>query len=77
MGLFEDLKKGILEAIAIEKGEIPIIEKENMPATTFVADDMINYENQCNKVWRILGTKGINVPSILHKKVVYLYICPK
>ena len=39
MGFYEDIKRGLLEAIAMEKGEIPIIEKENMPAPTFVAAD--------------------------------------
>lgn len=37
MGFYEELEKGLLEAIAMEKGEIPIVEKENMPAPTFVA----------------------------------------
>lgn len=40
MGFYEDLERGLLEAIAMERGEIPITEKENMPATTFVAADM-------------------------------------
>ncbi len=40
MGFYEDLEKGLLEAIAMEKGEIPMVEKENMPAPTFVAADM-------------------------------------
>lgn len=40
MGFYEDLEKSLLEAIAMEKGEIPLVEKENMPAPTFVAADM-------------------------------------
>lgn len=32
--------QGLLEAVAIDKGEIPLVEKENMPASTFVAVDM-------------------------------------
>ena len=40
MSLYEDLERGLLEAIAMEKGEIPVIEKKGMPALTFVASDM-------------------------------------
>ena len=34
---FNDTMQGLLEAIEIEKGNIPLVEKENMPAPTFVA----------------------------------------
>ena len=37
---FEETMQGLLEAVAIDKGEIPLVEKENMPASTFVAVDM-------------------------------------
>lgn len=37
---FEETMQGLLEAVAIDKGEIPLVEKENMPASTFVAGDM-------------------------------------
>lgn len=40
MGFYDDLERGLLEAIAMEKGEIPLVEKENMPAPTFVAADL-------------------------------------
>lgn len=36
---FDETMQGLLEAIAIEKGEIPLVQKENMPAPTFVASD--------------------------------------
>lgn len=39
MGFYEDIERGLLEAIAMEKGEIPVVEKGNMPAPTFVAAD--------------------------------------
>lgn len=39
MGLYEDMQKGLLEAIEIEKGNIPLTERENMPAPTFFAAD--------------------------------------
>ncbi len=38
MGLYEDLEKGLLEAIEMEKGYIPVIKKENMPALTYHVD---------------------------------------
>ena len=37
---FEETMQGLLEAVAIDKGEIPLVEKENMPAPTFIAVDM-------------------------------------
>ena len=36
---FEDTMQGLLEAVAIEKGDICLEERENMPAPTFVASD--------------------------------------
>lgn len=36
---FEETMQGLLEAVAIEKGEIALEKKENMPAPTFVASD--------------------------------------
>lgn len=39
---FEDTMQGLLEAVAIDKGEIPLVEKSDMLATTFVADDIEN-----------------------------------
>lgn len=37
---FEETMQGLLEAVSIEKGEIPLVKKENLPASTFVAADM-------------------------------------
>lgn len=37
---FDETMQGLLEAVAISKGEIPLAEKENMPASTFDAADM-------------------------------------
>lgn len=39
MGFFEDMERSLLEAIEMEKGNIPIVERENMPAPTFYAED--------------------------------------
>lgn len=36
---FDETMQGLLEAVAIDKGEMPIEAKENMPAHTFVASD--------------------------------------
>ena len=36
---FDDTMQGLLEAVAIEKGEITLEEKERMPAPTFIASD--------------------------------------
>lgn len=37
---FDETMQGLLEAVAIEKGNLPLKEKPNMPALTFVAADM-------------------------------------
>lgn len=39
MGFYEDMEKSLLEAIEMEKGNIPIAQRENMPAPTFIASD--------------------------------------
>ncbi|MCD8327329.1 MAG: helix-turn-helix domain-containing protein [Lachnospiraceae bacterium] len=39
MGLYEDLQKSLSEAIEIEKGNIPLAQKTDMPADTFIASD--------------------------------------
>lgn len=39
MGFYNDLEKSLLEAIEIEKGNLPLFPKENMPAPTFVTSD--------------------------------------
>lgn len=36
---FDDTMQGLLEAISIDKGNIPLVEKNDMPAPTFVADE--------------------------------------
>ena len=36
MNIFKDLEKSLLEAIEMEKGQLPLEEKENMPAPTFL-----------------------------------------
>lgn len=36
---FDETMQGLLEAVAIEKGEISLVEVEDMPAPTFTASD--------------------------------------
>lgn len=36
---FDETMQGLLEAVAIEKGETPLTEKKDMPAPTFIASD--------------------------------------
>lgn len=38
----KDLERSLLEAIEIEKGNIPLTQKENMPAPTFIASDTVD-----------------------------------
>lgn len=53
---FDDTMQGLLEAIEIEKGSIPLIQKENMPAPTFtisnkdkeLIDQMVNLRKEQN-----------------------------
>ena len=37
---FDETMQGLLEAVAIDKGEIPLAEKDSMAAPTFMAADM-------------------------------------
>ena len=40
MSFYEDMEKALLEAIEIEKGNIPLVKREGMPAPTYyVASD--------------------------------------
>lgn len=66
---FEDTMQGLLEAIDMEKGNIPLEKKENMPAPTFVAsekekeliDEVIALRNEQNmsqnKLAELTGNK--------------------
>ena len=39
MSFFEDMEKSLLEAIEIEKGNIPIVERKGMAAPTYYVPD--------------------------------------
>lgn len=37
---FDETMQGLLEAVEMEKGEVPLVEKKNMPASTFAVANM-------------------------------------
>lgn len=39
MGFYDDMEKSLMEAIVMEKGNITLEEKENMPAPTFIVSN--------------------------------------
>ena len=39
ISLYEDLEKGLLEAVEIEKKQVPLSQRPNMPAPTFYAEN--------------------------------------
>ena len=39
MGVYDDIEKSLLEAIAMEKGNVQLSKRENMPALTLYAAD--------------------------------------
>jgi len=43
---FEETMQGLLEAVTIEKGKMPLAEKKDMPAPTFVAAEKYGIKNQ-------------------------------
>lgn len=45
---FDDTMQGLLEAVAIDKGEIPLVEKEDMPAPTSMASERAYSGNNNN-----------------------------
>ena len=58
MGLYDGIMQGLLEAIEIEKGEVPLIKKENMPASTYM---VCNAEHKLiDEVVRIRKEKNIS-----------------
>ncbi len=56
--LYDDLEKSLLEAIEISKGNIPLEEKEEMPAKTFVASE--REEEIINEIIRIRKERHIS-----------------
>ena len=40
MNIFGNLKKGLLEAIEIDKKQVPLVQRPNTPAPTFYAESL-------------------------------------
>lgn len=80
MGFYEDMEKSLLEAIEIEKGNIPMTERKNMPAQTFIAsekekeliDEIVDIRKQCNisqsKLAELTGNKQQAISRIEKKE---------
>ncbi|MCD8324780.1 MAG: DUF3791 domain-containing protein [Clostridiales bacterium] len=61
MGFFDDMEKSLLQAIEIDKGNIPLEEKENMSAPTFVAVDREKpYSTERRREQKMCDRKEIN-----------------
>lgn len=72
---FDDTMQGLLEAVAIDKGEIPLVEKEDMPAPTLIASErekeLIQEVTKLRKEKNIsYGLKNMKVPAAEIKKKV-------
>lgn len=77
---FEDTMQGLLEAVEIEKGNIPLVKKENMPVPTFIAaekekeliDELINLRKiQCisqSQLAELTGNKQQAISRIEKKE---------
>ena len=59
--LFNDTMQGLLEAVAIDRGEMPLVEREDMPAKTMFSAELKE------KVWiKHPGTRKIMVFQIYY-----------
>ena len=79
MSFFEDMEKALLEAIEIEKGNIPLKERENMPSPTFyvadseekLIDDIVDIRKQKNisqkELAEITGTQQQSISRLEQK----------
>lgn len=77
---FDDTMQGLLEAIEIEKGSVPLIQRENMPAPTFtisdkdkeLIDQMVNLRKEQNlsqkQLAEITGNKQQVISRIERKE---------
>lgn len=80
MGFYEDMEQSLLEAIEMEKGNIPLIQRENMPAPTFVAadkekeliDELVNIRKEQNvsqnQLANLIGNKQQAISRIEKKE---------
>ena len=77
---FDDTLQGLLEAVEIEKGNIPLVEKPNMPSPTFIAtkqeekliDEMIKIRKEQNisqnQLAKLTGNKQQAVSRLENKE---------
>lgn len=80
MSFYEDIEKSLLEAIEIEKGNIPLSEKKDMPARTLYAqsreqeliDEMVSLRKQQNisqnKLAQLTGNRQQAISRIEKKE---------
>lgn len=80
MGFYEDMEKSLLEAIEIDKGNIAVIQRENMPAPTFIAsdkereliDEIVNFRKEQNmsqkQLAKLTGNKQQAISRIEKKE---------
>lgn len=80
MGFYEDMEKSLLEAIDIDRGNILVAQKENMPAPTFIAvnkekeliDEMVSIRKEQNisqnKLAELTGNKQQAISRIEKKE---------
>ena len=77
---FDETMQGLLEALAIEKGEVPLEEKKNMPAPTFMVtnreqkliDEMVQIRKEQgmsqNELAKIVGVKQQAISRLENKE---------
>lgn len=80
MGFYEDIERSLLEAIEMEKGNIPLEQRENMPAPTFIAadrekeliDELVNLRKEQNisqsQLAKLTGNKQQAISRIEKKE---------
>lgn len=77
---FDDTMQGLLEAVEIEKGNMPLVKKEDMPALTLIAadrekeliDEIVNIRKEQNisqnKLAELTGNKQQAISRIEKKE---------
>lgn len=80
MGFYEDLEKSLLEAIEIEKGNVPLVQRKNMPAPTFyvwdkekeLIDELVGLRKKQNisqaQLAKLTGTKQQAISRVENKE---------
>ena len=58
MSFYEDMERALTEAIEIEKGNVPLTERKNMPAPTFYVAD--NDKELIDKIVEIRKSENIS-----------------